>query len=396
MSDRAEALAELAFDALRRLVRERQAHMPGGHLVESSLDEIELALGLALAPDDPRAGERARGLVEDVDRILADAIQHAAAFRPGHVWCHRCGTSVCEHAAPKSSRHVFLGYGPTGTPRWDDFAQLCLERKHPQVDRLYDSVPALLTIVHEPAALESSVLDAFRDPHYELLGQVTAGFFALPVRAEDGRGVLALTAQVVASRSTRGPVLRLGLNLLGRAPSTGSLDALWDRPSELPWRTAVRWAQHALHGLTAGRKQHVPRAELERRVAGILTGLARRLEHDHRARGRRTSHAEERHRSGERPTRHALSDARAAANDALYRDERSGAFVVLGERGRTHFFTVEGRLVSSVRYGKDAIGRKIRGELWRQVTAAEAERFRERLEATSSAPSPRASEPGER
>jgi hypothetical protein len=382
--DRAEALAEVAFDALRRLVRERQARLPGGHLVEGALDEIDLALALSLAPEDPRVGERARGLVDEIDRILAEAIQHVVAFRPGRVWCHRCGTSACEHGAPPSSRHVFTGYGPTGTPRWDDFAQLCLERKHPQVDRLYDALPALLTIVHEPAALESSVLDAFRDPYYELLGQVSAGFFVLPGRAENGRGVLALTVQAVASRSERGTV-RLGLNLLGGAVANDAI--------ELPWRPAVRWAQHALHGLTEGRRRHPGRSELERRVAGILAGLARRLEHDHRARGRRTSHAEERHRSRERPTRHALGDARRAADAALYRDERSGAIVVLGERGRTHFFTVEGRLVSSVRYGKDAIARKIHGELWRRATAAEVARFRERL---TSEPSPHASEPGER
>jgi len=378
MPDRAETLGQVALEALRRLVRERLARMPGGHLVESTLAEIELPLRLVLADGDPRSGDLALGLAHDIDRILEDAIQHAAAFRPGHVWCHRCGSTSCEHASPVTSRHVFVGYGPTGTPRWEDFAQLCLDRQHPQVDRLYDPMPALLTIVHEPAALESGVLDAFRDAHYELLGQVSSGFFVVPVRAEEGRGVLAVTVQVVASRSRRGE-LRLGLNLLGRTPAAGPLDLLWDRQTDLPWRGAVRWAQQALQGLTVGRegrKRHAPRVELERRVAGILGGLARRIEHDHRSRGRRTSHAEVRHRSGERPTRHALGDARAARDEALYRDERSGAMVVLGDRGRTHFFTTEGRLVSSVRYSKDAITRKIQAELWRKATAGEAELFR--------------------
>jgi len=378
MTDRAETLAQEALDALRRLVRERLTRMPGSHLVESTLAQVELPLRILLAEGDPREAQLAASLARDIDRILEDTIQQAAAFRPGHVWCHRCGTSSCEHAEPVSSRHVFVGYGPTGTPRWEDFAQLCLDRQHPQVDRLYDPAPALLTIVHEAATLESGVLDAFRHAQYELLGQVSAGFFVVPVRAEEGRGVLAVTAQVVASRSRRGET-RLGLNVLGRGPAAEPLALLWDRQGDLPWHAAVRWAQHALHGLTAGpsgRTRSVPRAELERRVAGILAGLARRIEHDHRARGRRTSHAQARHRSGERPTRHALGDARAAREEELYRDERSGAIVVLGERGRTHFFTTEGRLVSSVRYSKDAIARKIQAELWRRATPAETESFR--------------------
>ena len=60
-------------------------------------------------------------------------------------------------------------------------------------------------------------------------------------------------------------------------------------------------------------------------------------------------------------------------------DERSGTIVVLGGRGRTHFFTPRGRLVSSVRYNKDAVGRKIKIELWRAASADEIAAFRERL-----------------
>ncbi|NIM62932.1 MAG: hypothetical protein GTO30_15180, partial [Acidobacteria bacterium] len=89
---------------------------------------------------------------------------------------------------------------------------------------------------------------------------------------------------------------------------------------------------------------------LEERVDRILAGLRRRLERDNRARSRRTRHAQERHQSGRRPTRKALEDAREAADEAFMFDPRSGALVVLGDRGRTHFFAPEGKLVSSVRY----------------------------------------------
>ena len=109
------------------------------------------------------------------------------------------------------------------------------------------------------------------------------------------------------------------------------------------------------------------RAEIDARVDGILKGLARRLERDRRARSRRTAHAEARHASGERPTRKAWEDtARARPEDVLF-DERHGTLVVPGERGRTHFYTPEGRLVSSVRYSREAIERKLKSGLWQSA-----------------------------
>ena len=165
--------------------------------------------------------------------------------------------------------------------------------------------------------------------------------------------------------------------MLGRTPAGEDLERLWDRHEELPWRKGVRWAQAALHTVTTNRGSS--RVELARRVDGILQALARRLERDHRARTRRTRHAEVRHASGRRPTPKALDDLRAVSNDALYVDERSGAIVVVGDRGRTHFFTAEGRLVSSVRYSRDAIERKLKSELWRRAPDELLQSFRSKL-----------------
>jgi hypothetical protein len=384
MKDRAEMLGEVAWDVLQRMVREQLARRPGGHLIEGDLRELELRLPLVLegAGADPRVF--AERLVRSIDRLLDDAVQHAAAFRPGHAWCHRCESAQCEHSRTPSCRHVFVGYAPTGMPRWEDFAQVCLERKHPEVDRLYEQPPAFLTLVQDKRELHGGILQAFRNGSYELIGQVTAGFFTVPSRAEEGRGVLALTIQAAASRPGRSAA-RVGLNLLGRTPAGGDLDLLWERQDELPWRRAVRWAQSALATLSRsrpggrGRRGRTDGEELERRVDGILRGLARRLERDQRARSRRTRHAEQRHASGERPTRKAVDDAREARLEAVMVDERSGAVVVLGDRGRTHFFTSGGRLVSSVRYSKDAIARKIKHERWRGATIDEVETLREHL-----------------
>jgi len=374
-------LSEAVRETLDRLVRQRLARRPGGHLIEARLREVEVRLPLPL--DGSRDAKRSfsKRLLAAIDEQLDDAVQLAAAFRPGHAWCHRCESLTCEHSRPSSSRHVFVGYTPTGFPRWEDFAQVCLDRKHPRVDQLYDEPPALLTLVQDKAALQGQMLAAFENTSYELLGQLIAGFFPVRTRAEEGRGVLALTVQVAASHARRGK-LRMGLNLLGRTPSGDDLERLWDRHEELPWRKAVRWAQSALQTVTSnsgGRSAKPSRAVLEHRVERILQGLARRLERDHRARGRRTRHAEERHASGDRPTRKALDDARAASGDTLFVDERSGTMVVLGERGRTHFFTPEGRHVSSVRYSREAIERKVKFELWRQATDELRDEFRSKL-----------------
>lgn len=373
MKDRVETLGEVAWDVLRRIVRELLARKPGGHLLESDLGRLDLNLPLTI-DDSDRAPERfAEELVRTVDGMLDDAVQRAAVFRPGHAYCHRCDSAACEHSTPPSCRHVFTRYSPTGTPRWEDFAQWCLNRQHPEVDRLYEHPPVFLTVVQEKPELHGGMLQAFDNGSYELLGQVAAGFFGVPARAEEGRGVLALTVQAAASRHGRA-TRRFGLNILGRTPAGEELKMLWERQDDLPWRRAVRWAQSALQTLDRSSPQ-----SSQERVGGIMRGLARRLERDQRARGRRTRHAERRHLSGERPTRKAVEDAREAPDDAFMVDEHSRAVVVLGGRGRTHFFTVEGQLVSSVRYGKEAVARKIKLRKWREATPEERETLRSNL-----------------
>ncbi len=387
MEDRVVALGEVAWDVLQRMVRELVARKAGGHLVEGRLRELPLELPLALRGEAAEPRRFAERLAAAIDAMLDDAVEHAAAFRPGHAFCHRCGTAACEHSLPPSHRHVAVGYEPTGVPRWQDFAQYCLDLRHPEVDRLYSDPPAFLTQVQGAGELRARLLDAFDTPSYELVGQLTAGFFPVQTRLEEGRGVVALTFQVAASRS-RGGQVRLGLNILGRAPSGGELGALWERHRDLPWRRGVRWAQSALQSIRVRAAVARPagdgdeaRARIERRVEGILNGLARRLARDHRSRGRRTRHADERHESGARPTRKALEDARSAADAAVLFDERRGTLVVLGDRGRTHFFASDGRLVSSVRYSRDAIERKRKAGLWRDASAGEIEGLREVLEA---------------
>ncbi len=365
MNDRAGKLGRKIHDDMAGLVREMLSRKPGGHLIEPTLKDIVLELAVSVNDAEGSALRFSADLIRDIDRVLDDAIQHVAMFRPGRTFCHRCGGPECEHAEPPSSRHVFAGYRPTGTPVWKDFAQLCLEERHEQVDRLYDDKPAFLTLVREPEALRLDLLPAFRAKGYRLHGQVTAGFYTVPGNTAAGRTVLALTFQV-ASASGSGGRKRFGLNILGHTPQEGPF----------PWHRAVQWTQSALATLGRSRQD-----DLDHRVEGILSGLARRLQQEQRSRGRRTRHAEERHGSGNRPTRKALEDLEEAGGDDFCLDERNGTLVVLGQRGRTHFFSADGRLVSSVRYSRDAIEGKLKNRLWRKAAETEIDTVRKKVAA---------------
>jgi hypothetical protein len=380
----------VVWRAVQALAREILRRKPGAHLLEGRLPILDLSLELPLGGRAEEAATFAASLAATIERQIDDAIEEQAAFTPGHAWCHRCEAAACDHSRPPSSRHVFLGYAPTGAPRWMEFAQYGLEARLEGFDRLYADPQAFLTVVMDRADLYGTLLQSFRSEARDLLGQVVAGFFPVASRTSEGRGLAALTFQAIARDNGHGR-RRVGLNILGTAPDGAALDALWDTAGDLPWRRALRWAQAALSSAARqAHARHAPhrspegpgaaaRQTLERRVQGILLGLARRLEQEMRGRGRRTTHAGERHEAGERPTRKALDDTRTAAPEAFLVDERSGAVVVLGERGRTHFFGPDGRLVSSVRYSRDAIERKRRQGLWRPLPVAEARAARETL-----------------
>ncbi len=384
MGDRTTASGEAIWKSLSHLVRDLLRRKAGGHLIEGQIPDLELRLPLRLNGSEAEPAAFSRELRASIEHHLDAAIELIAAFRPGHAFCHRCETATCEHSLPPSSRHVFVGYAPTGAPRWEEFAQFCLQQRHPEVDRLYHDPPAFLALVQDAGTLRADLLESFHNAGQDLLGQLTAGFFPVRSRADEGRGVLALTIQVSIARAAGGR-RRLGLNVLGKTPGGEDLGMLWERQEDFAWRRGVRWAQSALASVerdSKGRRRRgITRAELENRAAGILNGLARRLEQDLRGRSRRTAHADRRHQEGDRPTRKALDDSGVVrSNGAVLVDERSGALVILGERGRTHFFTPEGRLVSSVRYSREAIERKRGSGLWRSASDDEAREFRERLQ----------------
>ena len=62
---------------------------------------------------------------------------------------------------------------------------------------------------------------------------------------------------------------------------------------------------------------------------------------------KRTEHGEERHEDKSRPTSEALKDK--SESNEIYFDTETGYYIFVGERGRTHIFTVENEHHTSFR-----------------------------------------------
>ena len=382
MSQPEDPLVGVLRELSRLAAAEARSH-PQGHLLRSAGSQLELELHLPLTAAEDLAPLAAR-LREAMRAEIAAQISHQAAFRPGQVLDLRHPQGEGPETSPNDSRKVFVGFSATGAPRFQDFAQWLLAVKHPQLDLLYARPPGLVTVVATSEDLYAEVLPPFRRPaalDWQLHGQVMAGFFE--VTKKDGTpGQLALSFQVQSSAAKEGGRRRFGLNLLGIGPGGEKLEHLLDRLAKktvepAPWQNAAAWAQSALESIERGQgKKPLDPLQLESRIEGILGGFVRRLEQDRRARGRRTDHAEERHRQGDRPTSHALQDlARAKVEDILI-DARSGTFVVLGDRGRAHVFSGQGKLVTSLRTTPESIERKKKKDLWRAATPAEGAELR--------------------
>jgi hypothetical protein len=373
-----------ALQLLAEEVRERIDRHPLGHLIAGRGEPLDLRLAVPTSVREGTLERTGRETSEAIQEALQALLDHSAIHQPGRVYCLRCGTAECAHALPSEGRQVFTGYGPTGLPRYRDFGQWLLERHDPRVDLLYREPQQLVALTSPGEELTGNVLPMFSErpsgSGYQLHGQVAVGWY----RDRDAGGVpraFAVSFQILSSRP-RGGRRRFGLNVLGTGPAGEPLENLFDRVGEIPWADPVRWAQTALDGIEqAFNRRLAPVEVLERRLEGVLSGLARRLEKGFRGKERRTRHAERRHAEGDRPTRMALADLARAARENLLYDTRSEALVVVGDRGRAHLFSLEGKLVTSVRYNPASIEKRRQNGLWRPAAEEEVRSLKTRLAA---------------
>lgn len=363
---------ESVREALRLLVEEVAGKVdrhPAGPIIGRDRQALRVRLDLPLTADDEDLERRAEDLWGRMEQGLQQILLQRTRFRTGRVFCLRCGSSDCEHAVPTRPREVFTGYGPSGVPRFVDLGELLLSRQDPRVSELFEGRGGLVSRTMTEEDVTEDLLPAFREglDSYRIHGQVVAGWYRIPDTHGRSRA-MALTVQVVSAKQPR-TARQFGLNVLGVGPGEEALEHLHDRLSAVPWSSAVRWGQSVLRNA----KKMPPR-----RVDGLLAGLARRLERQARATGRRTRHADDRHRAGDRPTRMAFIDLARAEPGSLLYDTRRETLIVVGERGRSHVFSQDGKLVTSVRYPPATVSRRLESGLWRAATAEEEERLRER------------------
>lgn len=312
-----------------------------------------------------------RSAAADFDEKLEAAVKEAYArhevFRAGHAFCFRCGSSQCSHSLPPSPREIVVGYTSSGMPRFLDFAQFVLDRRDPRVEKLYAGNPGLVTVVQSEAELCEDIVQAVRRDRAFLRvnGQVSAGWFRF--RRDRGFESVAVAFQIITIETDHGR-LRHELHLVGRGPGGCEITRVHGEQNPAPWADALTWARSVLERIGAGSRASGHR---ERRLLGVLGGLARRLEHRDRSRSRRTLHAEKRHQTGIRPTEMALEDLRRAHPESFRIDRRQNTLVVLGDRGRVHIFNRHGKLVTSVRYPARTIAKRCKTGLWRPASAEE-------------------------
>ncbi|MFH0909139.1 MAG: hypothetical protein V1929_10280 [bacterium] len=371
---RSERRARAATDVLRTLLRDLYVDRYGAAAPEGS--ELDVTLRLRAQPARNWELSFDPPVVDQILSQMAEAQADWEVYRKGRVYCYRCATSGCEHAAPPSPLSVFAGYEPMGRPEWHDLVQAFIEARDPRVDQLFTKGSCALALVQLGSQLKGRQLAAFgkSSKTYAVLGQVVAGYFGR------GDGRIAVTFQVAEARGTDGR-LRLHLNTIARLPDGAALDDLLASGWEPAMHRARAVAARALDDLErqaqlareGGRTDNI--REALRHVPALLRRLCDSLERGDRQAKRRTRHVEER-REDRRPVHKALDDARGAPPEAIFFDEKTAAMIACGDQGRAHVFNSEGRHVTSFVIRPDAIQLRLRTKRWRPASPDEIQRLK--------------------
>lgn len=367
-----------ALDALRTLLRDLETAHFG--VRPDPVPEAELHLRLRVRPSDAWALWFDPPLAEQVLEQAGDWLARCGVFRPGAVYCYKCGSAACAHACPPGPMSVFGGYDPMGLAEWRELAQVLIEERDERIDRLFAEPPRMLARAQAGRQLRMRQLGSFgrRSRSYAILGQVVAGPLACdpaPRAGRTPRARMALTFHIVETRDERG-AWRLRLNTLGALPGRGELGEFLDS-GEAAWVTRARdAAREAVAGIEARVIEGRGRGDAERvrrELAGVpvvLRRLAQSLERGDRQDRRRTPHARQR-RQEQRPVHKAVEDARCARPDAWFFDEKTLGFVVCGPHGRAHVFAADGRHVTSMTLSPGAAAFRVRTRRWRPAEPGE-------------------------
>lgn len=327
-----------------------------------------------------------RELEREVHRLGEQLDLDRLGYQSGQVFCHWCNSPVCEHSGAPDARSVFIGYEPTGKPRWREFTSWVVEQRDPRVDRLFQERPLPVAIYLAGDELTRDLLPDFHRENspYRIVAQVAAGLFRIPAPlGELDRGI-ACTAQLIERRLNGGDP-SYSLNLICELPHPHHLPTLLaERRARVlsqfvsSLREEVRNLETELHSArTHGRRpsllrcRSLARKKLER-APGVLDKFLRRRE-------RKTHHAEERARDPERPTGSARSDTLQAPATDLFYDGQQKTMIVRGPRNRVHVYREDGTHITSVVYPGETIRARIHARRWTPLDPDAARQLQERV-----------------
>jgi len=314
----------------------------------------------------------AEELAEDALRTAAEYASQHQAFRVGHVYCYACQSSDCEHGQPPSEGEVFIGYGSTGAPQWQEYFQALLGLEDPRTDLLFKERPEILARLVGRRRLTHDQLVSFgkNSLTYRVWGQVVAGYLYL-------RGLrAALTIQLVETRDRK-----LHLQVITVDDIRAALaDAPPERRSAFHRvHDALSEARSQTHSLStvwhASRRKELAK-EVDRKAFAMLRHLAHSIERKGRQQQRRTVHAEVRGEQ-QRPVHKASDDLRRAKDEDLYRDVVRNSVIVRGRNRRLHVFSHEGKHITSMVADNSEVEKRQRRKRYEALSAADAKCFRE-------------------
>ncbi|MEE2644547.1 MAG: hypothetical protein VYD19_06400 [Myxococcota bacterium] len=327
-----------------------------------------------LSVDVGVGGGEARTLEDQLKREIQ--AQLPVSWREGGVYSIERGELVL----PPRPDSLFIGYSSVGAPRWLSFARCCLEGGVEGAEGLFRTPPSVIAISAE-GGLESGVLATLTaESPVRLLGQVSIGLFPTDYlwdqrrnHAEEGELQL-FSVQILWVKKERG-LGALRLNLIG-----WRREEIAEAAAEGPPRSRAEQLRRCLGRL----EQRLKRLDQRERTLSAqrpkLAQLLSRLKGDLlrilRPRRDRTRHAEQRHRSMERPTSFATRDALEAGVERVYRDRHEETLVVIGPKRRAHVFNPSGEHITSLRLDPHDLERRKRQRRWVPVDAAERDQLR--------------------
>ncbi len=378
------------YRQLERWVRDQIGAALDGRRTSEPAMELRLALPITLRSRS--RPELERRFTADLERAVAElATQLGGAslgWERGHVFCHWCSRPACEHSRPSGAREVFIGYEPTGRPRWRDFGSWVVEQRDARLDRLFADPPVPLAIHTAGASLVRDLLGEFgkHDTPYRIVGQVSAGGFPHPAQRGAAERTLAITCHLVEARADGGDP-RYGWNIIHGLTAESDLGALVAEHGTSLISQFVRRVHGSGEELrqelidARGRGQRLSLARARRLAEQSIERVPDALEKLARRRERRTDHAAERALDPSRPTARALADALAAPPDRLFRDRKEDTIIVRGPRNRVHVFRTDGAHITSVVYPGETIRDRLRSRRWSPLPEDEAARLRAALTA---------------